>query len=254
MKNLLCHFAAAFIFSSLTACSTAATHADIRIINRNTGEQLPTYRYKGELWVAGKPGNRYSILVNNRTGGRLLTVVSVDGVNVLSGDTAATNQRGYVLSPRNSVEIAGWRKSERDVAAFYFTSLDNSYAGRTNRPENVGVIGVAAFREYQAPVPVQEMSDNAAGAEMRSRDAAAPASAPALAAKAESKLGTGHGERVYSPTQTVEFQRASNTPDDVITVRYDSYANLVARGVIPSPHRQPVPNAFPGGNYVPDPS
>lgn len=251
MKNLLCHFAAAFVFSSLTACSTAATHADIRIINRSTGEQLPTYRHKGELWVAGKPGDRYSILVNNRTGGRLLTVVSVDGVNVLSGDTAATNQRGYVLSPRNSVEIAGWRKSERDVAAFYFTSLDNSYAGRTKRPENVGVIGVAAFREYQEPVPVQEMSENAAGASMRSRDAAAPAPA---AAKAESKLGTGHGERVYSPTQTVEFQRASNTPDDVITLRYDSYANLVARGVIPSPRRQPAPNAFPGGNYVPDPS
>lgn len=251
MKNLLCHFAAALVFSSLTGCSTAATHADIRIINRSTGEQLPTYRHKGELWVAGKPGDRYSILVNNRTGGRLLTVVSVDGVNVLSGDTAATNQRGYVLSPRNSVEIAGWRKSERDVAAFYFTSLDNSYVGRTQRPENVGVIGVAAFREYQEPVPVQEMSENAAGAAMRSRDAAAPAPA---AAKAESKLGTGHGERVYSPTQTVEFQRASNTPDDVITVRYDSYANLVARGVIPSPRRQPAPNAFPGGNYVPDPS
>ncbi|MDP3537600.1 MAG: hypothetical protein Q8S26_02730 [Azonexus sp.] len=251
MKNFLCHFAAALAFCSLSACSTAATHADIRIINRSTGEQLPTYRHKGELWVAGKPGDRYSILVNNRTGGRLLTVVSVDGVNVLSGDTAATNQRGYVLSPRDAVDIAGWRKSERDVAAFYFTSLDDSYAARTKRPDNVGVIGVAAFREYQVPVQVQEMSANAASAPMRSREAAAPAAA---ADKAESKLGTGHGERVYSPTQTVEFQRASNTPDDVITVRYDSYANLVARGVIPSPRRHPSPNAFPGGNYVPDPS
>jgi len=251
MKNLLCRFAAAFVFSSLTACSTAATHADIQIINRSTGEHLPTYRHKGELWVAGKPGDRYSILVNNRTGGRLLTVVSVDGINVVSGDTAATNQRGYVLSPRNSVEIAGWRKSDRDVAAFYFTALDNSYAGRTGRPDNVGVIGVAAFREYQEPVRVQEMAANESRAELRSRDAAAPASA---APKAESKLGTGHGERVYSPTQTVEFQRASNTPDDVITVRYDSYANLVARGVIPTRRSQPVPNAFPGGSYVPDPS
>ena len=251
MKNLLCHFAAALAFSSFTACSTAATHADIQIINRSTGEHLPTYRYKGEFWVAGKPGDRYSILVNNRTGGRLLTVVSVDGVNVVSGDTAATNQRGYVLSPRDSVEIAGWRKSERDVAAFYFTSVDDSYAGRTRRPENVGVIGVAAFREYQEPVPVPEMSANEAGAAMRSRDAASPAPA---AAKAESKLGTGHGERVYSPTQTVEFRRASNTPDDIVTVRYDSYANLVARGVIPSHRRPPAPNAFPGGSFVSDPS
>lgn len=250
MKNLLCQLAAALAFFSVAGSTTAATEADIQIINRSTGERLPTYRHKGELWVAGKPGNRYSILVNNRTGGRLLAVVSVDGVNVLSGDTAATNQRGYVLSPRDAVEIAGWRKSDRDVAAFYFTSLDDSYAGRTQRPDNVGVIGVATFREYVEPVAEQEVVGNLAAAPMSSR-AAAPS---AMADKAESKLGTGHGERVYSPTQTVAFQRARNTPDEIITVRYDSYANLVARGVIPSPRRHPSPNAFPGGNYVPDPS
>lgn len=250
MKYLLCQLAAVLAFFSVAGGTTAATEADIQIINRSTGERLPTYRHKGELWVAGKPGNRYSILVNNRTGGRLLAVVSVDGVNVLSGDTAATNQRGYVLSPRDAVEIAGWRKSDRDVAAFYFTSLDDSYAGRTQRPDNVGVIGVATFREYVEPVAEQEVVGNLAAAPMSSR-AAAPS---AMADKAESKLGTGHGERVYSPTQTVAFQRARNTPDEIITVRYDSYANLVARGVIPSPRRHPSPNAFPGGNYVPDPS
>lgn len=250
MKNLLCQLAVALAFFSVAGGTTAATEADIQIINRSTGERLPTYRHKGELWVAGKPGTRYSILVNNRTGGRLLAVVSVDGVNVLSGDTAATNQRGYVLSPRDAVEIAGWRKSDRDVAAFYFTSLDDSYAGRTQRPDNVGVIGVATFREYVEPVAEQEVVGNLAAAPMSSR-AAAPS---AMADKAESKLGTGHGERVYSPTQTVAFQRARNTPDEIITVRYDSYANLVARGVIPSPRRHPSPNAFPGGNYVPDPS
>lgn len=249
MKKSLCQFAAALAFFAVADTSMATNQADIQIINRSTGERLPTYRHKGELWVAGKPGNRYSILVNNRTGGRLLTVVSVDGVNVLSGDTAATNQRGYVLSPRDAVEIAGWRKSDSDVAAFYFTSLDDSYAGRTKRPDNVGVIGVATFREYVAPVAEQEIGANREVAPMSSR-AAAPA---AMADKAMSRLGTGHGERVYSPTQTVDFQRASTTPDEIITVRYDSYANLVARGVIPSPRRQPSPNAFPG-NYVPDPS
>jgi len=175
----------------------------------------------------------------------------VDGINVVSGETAVTSQRGYVLSPKSSVDIAGWRKSDRDVAAFYFTSIDDSYAGKTSRPDNVGVIGVAAFREYQEPIPApaRELSSNEAPAETRSRDAA---SAPS-AAKAESKLGTGHGERVYSPTQQVEFRRASSTPNEIITIRYDAYANLVARGIIPSPRRYPTPSAFPG-NYVPDPS
>ncbi len=248
MKNLLCQFVAALALVAGIGSATAATEADIQIINRSTGERLPTYRHKGELWVAGKPGNRYSIQVNNRTGGRLLAVVSVDGINVLSGENAATNQRGYILSPRDAVEIAGWRKSDQDVAAFYFTSLDDSYAGRTRRPDNVGVIGVATFREYVEPVIEQEIGSMAPAP--MSSGAAAPS---AMADKAERKLATGHGERVYSPVQTVNFQRVSNTPDEIITVRYDSYANLVARGIIPSPRRQPSPNAFPGG-YVPDPS
>ena len=250
MKNL-CHFAAALAFSSFAGAATAATHADIRIVNRSSGESLPIYRHQGQLWVAGKPGDRYSIQVNNRTGGRLLSVVSVDGVNVISGDTAATNQRGYVLSPGGSVDIAGWRKSERDVAAFYFTALEDSYAARTKRPDNVGVIGIAAFREYQAPVVIQEMAADRA-APMQSRSNAAPAAAPME--KAESRLGTGHGERVYSPTQSVEFQRASESPDEIITVRYDSYANLVARGIIPAPRRHNAPSAFPGNHYAQDPS
>lgn len=251
MKTVFRAIATAIVVAGIASASHAATVADIQIVNRTTGEQLTTYRHKGQLWVAGKPGDRYAVQVINKTPGRMLTVVSVDGINVVSGETAVTSQRGYVLSPKSSVDIAGWRKSDRDVAAFYFTSIDDSYAGKTSRPDNVGVIGVAAFREYQEPIPApaRELSSNEAPAETRSRDAA---SAPS-AAKAESKLGTGHGERVYSPTQQVEFRRASSTPDEIITIRYDAYANLVARGIIPSPRRYPTPSAFPG-NYVPDPS
>lgn len=247
MKKLFVRLAAALALCTTAVCATAAVYADLRIINRSTGETLPIYRHQGQLWVAGKPGDRYAIQVSNRSGGRLLGVVSVDGVNVVSGDTAATNQRGYVLSPGGSVDIAGWRKSDQEVAAFYFTALDNSYAARTRRPDNVGVIGIAAFREYQPPVVMNEMAADAAPVAQRSAAPVAPM------VKEESRLGTGHGERIHAPVQSVEFQRASSTPDEIITVRYDSYANLVARGIIPAPRRLPVPNAFPG-NYVPDPS
>ena len=249
MKKLLVQLAATLALCAAATAATAAVYAELRIVNRSSGETLPIYRHQGQLWVAGKPGDRYAIEVSNRSGGRLLSVVSVDGINVISGDTAATNQRGYVLSPGGAVDIAGWRKSDQDVAAFYFTALDNSYAARTRRPDNVGVIGIAAFREYQPPVVLNEMAADSAGAAQRS---AAPAAAPM--AKAESRLGTGHGERIYAPVQSVEFRRASETPDEIITVRYDSYANLVARGIIPTPRRLPVPNAFPGNTYVPDPS
>ena len=41
-----------------------------------------------------------------------------------------------------------------EAAAFYFTALPDSYAARTDRPDNVGVIGAAVFRE-RVPQPVQ---------------------------------------------------------------------------------------------------
>ena len=87
--------------------------------------------------------------IRNCTGARVLVVTSVDGVNVISGDTAAPSQSGYVLEPYGSVEIQGWRKSLTRTAAFYFTDLGDSYAARTGRPQNVGVIGVAVFQEKQ---------------------------------------------------------------------------------------------------------
>ncbi|MBV7430025.1 MULTISPECIES: hypothetical protein [unclassified Acidovorax] len=126
--------------------------ADVTIVDRDTGTTLPVHYAKGEYWVAGRPGARYAITVRNRSGERVLAVPSVDGVNVLSGETAAWDQRGYVFSPYERYQITGWRKSDSQVAAFEFSSIANSYASRTGRPAHVGVIGVALFRE-QAPVP-----------------------------------------------------------------------------------------------------
>ena len=37
--------------------------------------------------------------MTNRTGARVLTVLSVDGVNAITGQTASPNQSGYVLEP-----------------------------------------------------------------------------------------------------------------------------------------------------------
>lgn len=120
---------------------------DVRIINRDSGEILTMYLYKGDYWVAGEPGARYAVELKNTARRRVLNVVSVDGVNVVTGETAAFDQPGYVLTPGQSYDVSGWRKSRREIAAFEFTSLPRSYAARTGRPDDVGVIGVAVFRE-----------------------------------------------------------------------------------------------------------
>ena len=119
----------------------------VDVYDRADGLALPVYQKDGRNYIVGVPGHEYAVRIRNTTGGRVLAVTSVDGVNVISGDTAAPSQSGYVLDPWGSVEIAGWRKSMSRTAAFYFTDLGDSYAARTGRPQNVGVIGVAVFQE-----------------------------------------------------------------------------------------------------------
>jgi hypothetical protein len=63
------------------------------------------------------------------------------------------------------------------------------------------------------------------------------------------KLGTGHGEREYAPIARTAFERATSQPAEIVQIRYDSHANLVASGVIAP--RRALPDPFPG--YVPDP-
>jgi len=218
--------------------------AQVSVIDRASGEQLEVYRHQGRLYVAGMPGGKYSVTVRSTSGGRVLAVVSVDGVNVVSGETAAPGQTGYVLDSYGSVEINGWRKSLNEVAAFLFTALPDSYAARTGRPDNVGVIGVAVFREKIVPPP--EVLSAPAPAE-RSASGATADRAP----KKSERLGTGHGQRETSVVQYTDFERASNRPDQIVTIYYDSRPNLVARGVIPHPASH-TPNPFPG-HFVPDP-
>jgi hypothetical protein len=286
----------------LALCSAAAVApacasgrlVDVQIVDRSQGQALPVWRWRGSDWVAGQPGNRYAVQLVNRTGARLLVVLSVDGVNAVTGETAGIGQSGYVLGPWQSAEITGWRKSEREAAAFYFTSLADSYAARTDRPDNVGIIGAAVFRErvrWEEPrdlVPFswqggrndprderERSARDAAGAAAEGidtrraqalKDAPAPAARDNAAgalnaqeaardaqslAKSESRLGTGHGEREWSPVTRVTFERASSQPAELVRVRYDSWRNLVAMGVIPGTHGEPQPQAFP--RWVPDP-
>jgi len=68
----------------------------------------------------------------------------------------------------------------------------------------------------------------------------------------EEKLGTGHGQREPSYASWTDFRRASDNPAELVSIWYDSRANLVARGIIPGrPYAEP--NPFPGFRFAPDP-
>ena len=223
---------------------------DLSIYDRTEGRRLPVYWHEGRAYIAGKPGNEYQIALRSRQSQDVLAVVSVDGVNVITGETAHPAQSGYVLSPRAGLDILGWRKNLSQTAAFYFTALPDSYAARTGRPDNVGAIGVALFRRKVEPIPLpQPYGQVAPPAASRSESSADAASG----ARAQARIGTGHGRQEHSPAMHVTFERASSAPAEVITLYYDSHANLLARGIIRDPvHVAPQPRPFPG--FVPDPA
>ena len=249
----------------LSACARAEPLVDVRVLDLDAGHPLVGIAHDGRDYIEGQPGHRFSVSLRNTTGERVLAVLSVDGVNAISGQTAGTSQAGYVLEPWQQVEIRGWRKSYSDVAEFFFTDLPDSYAARTGRPQNVGVIGMAAFRErrqepvyYPPSAPTiggamekSASADRAAGNMARAESSAAPSATA-------QQIGTGHGQRRYDPVTQTQFQRESSRPNQRVALHYDAYEALVARGVIrerryhESPRNQ-GPQAFPIG-FAPDPN
>ena len=253
---------------SVHTTATAGQTADVEVYDLSANRSLPIYHHDGRMYVLGEPQHRYELRVANRWSERILVVTSVDGVNVVTGKTAAEHQSGYVIDPWGTAVIDGWRKSLDDVATFYFTELEDSYAARTGRPHHVGVIGVAVFREKTRETvcclqPREQLS------KQEDRSVSAP-TATADEAKAQrsdrtppyemegrlpgSPLGTGHGYREHSPAQQVDFQRTSTQPDETIVIYYDSYRNLLSKGIVPREghHVHERPNPFPHG-FVPDP-
>jgi len=116
------------------------------------GRTLETLTRAGRFYILGRSGDRYSIRVTNPTNQRIEAVISVDGLDVIDGATADfVNKRGYVVPAHGELKVDGFRVSTQQVAAFRFSSVEESYAQRKGKGRNVGVIGVAIFEQKAAP-------------------------------------------------------------------------------------------------------
>lgn len=240
----------------------------LEIVDREEGRILPQYPHHGETWLPAEPGHGYAVRLRNLGAQRVLVVLSVDGVNAISGQTADTRQAGYVLGPWQVLEVDGWRKSMDAVARFVFVDPARSYAARTGRPDNVGVIGIAVFGERPPPAGIARLLDTPPATAKSERQAQPAASARSAEAGSDAAagayapyppapgLGTGHGRIESSPAHATAFDRQSR-PIQVTQVRYDTWRGLLAHGVPvtpPQPRRRwgDAPQAFPQG-FVPDP-
>ena len=209
-----------------------------------SGRALPAFLHGGRRFVMGELGERYRIRVVNPTSSRVEAVVSVDGLDVLDGRPATTTKRGYIIPAFGETTIEGFRTSMDEVAAFRFSSVRDAYASRKGDDRNVGVIGVAFFRERAPePPPVIAPRAGAAPAESEGRGARRPESAPAPKRDERPGLGTAWGEQRDSRVRTTAFDRESGSPVRTLQIRYDDREGLRAAGVPvdPPPRRAPDP-------------
>jgi hypothetical protein len=115
------------------------------IVNGNKCKQ---YFHDGKVYIEAKEGSEYSIELKNSEYNRKLAVVSVDGLNVITGDPCAEKDAGYIVN--NSIKIDGFRISDDEVAKFKFTTKNKSYAASKDDPtlkNNMGVIGILVYNE-----------------------------------------------------------------------------------------------------------
>lgn len=223
---------------------------------------LQEYSYQGERFIEGLIGHNFKLrIAKTQLDRRVEAVLSVDGLSVKTGELAKKSVRGYVLgSGESSMDIPGWRLSDEEVAAFIFASLPEAYASRMGKPANIGVIGATFFFELlpkQAAEPKQIYSEPPApqesampafpafsapmvppppaayrrspGFSSGRSDRATPAQeAPSTTTR--SGVGTGFGSRQAFRVVTVQFERDLTT-EQTLVLRYDTRANLEARGI-----------------------
>jgi hypothetical protein len=114
------------------------------------GKTLTKYAHNGENFICAPRSGNYIIRLRNTSYNRKLVVISVDGRNVMDGESAGYSGGGYVLNGYQTFDLKGWRRTDQEVAAFEFTDASGSYDVKVGGSgANLGVIGVAVFDEKE---------------------------------------------------------------------------------------------------------
>lgn len=111
------------------------------------GRVYPHYDVDGRRIVIGENGDHYAVRLENQTKKRIEVVLSVDGLNVLTGKAASPSQHGFVLEPKAMYSVDGFRKDSTTVRSFVFGSVARAKAASSGGASNVGVVGLAVFDE-----------------------------------------------------------------------------------------------------------
>ena len=192
----------------------------------------PAVDGSGRFYVEARRGGRYSVVLASRTAERVGVVLTVDGLNAISGQRDEGRGRMYVLDPWQTTTVRGWRTSLAEVRQFTFVDEQVSYAARSGKAnEKMGWIEVAVYRERQ---PVVRHAPEVERSRPEPARDSAEATAPTLRGESAPRAypGTGWGERRHDPVVLVSFDPESQ-PGERVTLRYEYRPALVALGILP---------------------
>jgi len=212
-------------------------------------------RYYLEAWR----GARYAVRLANRTGERLGVLLTVDGLNAISGERSFAGPRSpgrlYVLYPWDETLVQGWRTSLEEVRQFTFVDEERSYAARSGKANaRLGWIEVEVFRERRPvvrPWPYwprpddgrygeDQREENRGEPDAKTKDEGASSARDGIAGRAPAPPataapvypGTGWGPRAEDPVRVVSFD-PEPTPAERVTLRYEYASALRALGILP---------------------
>ena len=242
--------------------------ARILIYEKNGSNLRPIRIYtddSGKKWVEARNGTKFVIEVKNNSYQKILSVISVDGLSILTGERAVLQPKnGYVVNPYSNIKLNGWRTSLDKVREFVFTAnKKETYSHKLGADEsNIGVIGFAFYKEKIKPITSISSYDstwtipsfnNCTYAGTVTNTSSAPTSYLVRscyeAPTKEFSMGTKQGKAVVDKASIVEID-FEDAPFIIDSIYYDSRENLIAKGIIKE--EQGLPQPFEGSGFCPN--
>ncbi len=235
------------------------TSRDCEVSILVNGRPVTEVQFSGHTYIEGRKNSIYELQIRNKTPNKILAIPSVDGLNVVDGESCGVNSPGYVIDPWKVITIPGWKVDSQQAAKFVFKPQSASSPGDKTYAEqmggdatNQGIIGVMVFhqkvihtnyilKEYTPwkipdsgnPPPFCGMGEqfvysSNANANHTSNNFKTTCCDNA---DADKSIGTGFGEATGFETQDVEFDKDSDSPSSVFILYYDTVQGLKRRGV-----------------------
>ncbi len=213
------------------------------------GNEIREFPHNGNTFVWANPGSEYSIVGWNFTNRRVEVVITVDGLDILTGKTGDyKTQRGYVINAGTKPRpIPGFRLDNQSVARFTFGAPEGSYAALTDRPNNIGVIGAAFFAERPRPTFRGDFPFNLNETRRYRGGGLESLSFNSTTKSAGASVGTEFGKRTdFGTTETSFIRESPNTPLAVLALHYHTKTRLREFGIDVDRPAPQIANPFPG--------